>query len=191
MTKLLIGLLLFLGSHSISIVASSWRDRLVARIGVLPWQGVYALLAIPGVVLIALGYAEARLEPVVLYVPPLWLRSFTTMLMLPVFPLLLATYLPGMIKTAVQHPMLVAVKLWALAHLLANGMLADVVLFGSLLAWAVVDRISLKRRVPRKNPEATAGRWNDWIALGGGLVLYGLMLGGGHAWLTGMPLILS
>lgn len=191
MTKLSIGLLLFLGSHSISIVAPSWRDRVVASIGLLPWQGIYALFAIPGLVLIALGYAEARLDPVVLYVPPLWLRSFTTMLMLPVFPLLLATYLPGMIKTAVRHPTLVAVKLWALAHLLANGMLADVVLFGSLLIWAVADRISLKRRAPRKNPELPAGRSNDWIALGGGLVIYGLMLAGGHAWLTGMPLILS
>jgi uncharacterized membrane protein len=92
--------------------------------------------------------------------------------MLPVFPLLLATYLPGRIRTVAQHPMLAAVKFWALAHLLANGMLADLILFGSLLAWAVLDRISLKRRAPRPVPAAPATPWNDVLAVVLGLAVY-------------------
>jgi uncharacterized membrane protein len=92
--------------------------------------------------------------------------------MLPVFPLLIATYLPGRIRTVAQHPMLAAVKFWALAHLLANGMLADLILFGSLLAWAVLDRISLKRRAPRPVPAAPAKPWNDVLAVVLGLAVY-------------------
>jgi len=191
MTNLIIGLILFLGVHSVSIVAPAWRDRVVARIGVYPWQGIYALFAIGGLILVARGYAEARAEPIVVYTAPFWLRSFTTLLMVPVFPLLLATYLPGMIRTVARNPTLVAVKLWATAHLLANGMLADVVLFGSVLAWAAADRVSLKFRAPRDNPTLPRSRWNDWIAFIGGLVVYGLMIAGGHAWLTGMPLVLT
>jgi uncharacterized membrane protein len=93
--------------------------------------------------------------------------------MLPVFPLLLAAYLPGRLQRVAKHPMLVAVKIWALSHLLANGMLADVLLFGSFLVWAVADRISLKRRTPRPTPAAPARAINDVIVVLGGLALYG------------------
>jgi uncharacterized membrane protein len=103
---------------------------------------------------------------------------------------LLAAYLPGRIKTAAKHPMLAGVKLWAFAHLLANGALADVVLFGTFLAWAVADRISLKRRAPRPVPATPPSRWNDAIAVVGGLAVYVGIVLGGHAWLTGMPLVL-
>jgi uncharacterized membrane protein len=106
--------------------------------------------------------------------------------MLPVFPLLIAAYLPGRIKSAAKHPMLASVKFWALAHLLANGLLADVVLFGAFLAWAVADRISLKRRAPRALPTAPAGRWNDAIAVVLGLAIYGLLIGWGHLRLFGV-----
>ncbi len=136
------------------------------------------------------GFADARNATTLLYTAPRWMHGITMTLMLPVFPLLLAAYLPGMIRTATRHPMLVAVKLWAFGHLLVNGSLAEVVLFGSLLAWAVAERISLKRRTPRPVPAVPAGRGNDWIALIGGLVLYALMLNGGHRWLTGMPLVM-
>ena len=105
---------------------------------------------------------------------------------LSIFPLLLATYLPGRISATVKHPMLTAVKLWALAHLLANGNLADVVLFGALLAWAVADRVSLKRRTMPPVPSAPAGKANDWIALVAGLALYVAFIGGLHLWLIGV-----
>jgi uncharacterized membrane protein len=108
--------------------------------------------------------------------------------MLPVFVLLLAAYLPGRIKSAAKHPMLLATKLWATAHLLANGNLADVLLFGGFLAWAVADRISMKRRVARAVPGAPAGPLNDAIALVGGLALYGLFVMGAHGWLIGVNL---
>jgi uncharacterized membrane protein len=166
----------FLGVHSISIVAPAWRDRMVAAIGAGPWKGLYSILSIVGFLLLVGGYAAARAEPVVLYVPPAGLRHVAALVMLPVFPLLLATYLPGRIKSATKHPMLVAVKAWALAHLLANGMLADVVLFGGFLAWAVVDRISMKRRPARPLPAASSWRANDAIAIVGGLAVYAAMV---------------
>jgi uncharacterized membrane protein len=105
--------------------------------------------------------------------------------MLPVFPLLLAAYLPGRIKTAMKHPMLVAVKCWAFAHLLANGLLADVLLFGGFLAWAVIERISLKRR-PQAIRTAPAGRFNDLIAVVVGLALYAFFIGWAHVRLFGV-----
>jgi uncharacterized membrane protein len=122
---------------------------------------------------------------VVLYSPPGWLRYITFLLMLPVFPLLIAAYLPGRIKTAMKHPLLNAVKFWALAHLLSNGMLADVLLFGGFLVWAGVDRISLKRRV-QAVPSAPAGRFNDLIAVVAGLALYILFIGWAHLRLFGV-----
>jgi uncharacterized membrane protein len=108
----------------------------------------------------------------VLYAPPAGLRHAALLLLVPVFPLLLAAYLPGRIQAATKHPMLAATKLWAVSHLLANGNLADVVLFGSFLVWAVADRISLKRRTPLPVPGVPPGRWNDGIAIVAGLALY-------------------
>jgi uncharacterized membrane protein len=146
---LVLGLILFLGMHSVSIINSQWRTDLVARFGEIPWKALYGLLALVGFYLIISGYGAARLSPVVIYEPPVWMRHINLLLMLPVFPLLLAAYLPGRIQSATKHPMLLAVKIWAVAHLLANGTLPDILLFGSFLAWAVADRISLKRRAPR------------------------------------------
>ena len=106
--------------------------------------------------------------------------------MLPVFPLIFAAYLPGRIKTAMQHPMLAAVKCWAFAHLLSTGMLADVFLFGAFLLWAVCDRISLKRRPPQAIRTAPPGRFNDAIAVVAGLATYALFLGWAHVRLFGV-----
>lgn len=186
MTALILGLCVFLGTHSVSIVAPGWRDRAAARLGEWPWKGLYSLLSLAGFALLLRGYGEARLRPVVLYLPPTWMAHVTILLMVPVFPLLLAAYLPGRIKTAAKHPFLVATKLWAFAHLLSNGTLHDAVLFGGFLAWAVVDRISLKRRAQRPVPGAPPSAANDWIALGLGLGLYVLMLTWAHGWLIGV-----
>jgi uncharacterized membrane protein len=172
MLYLVIGLVLFLGVHSADIVATHWRRDTIARIGLKRWKLIYSVLAIVGFVILVWGYGIARQEPVVLYTPPAWTRHLAALLMLPVFPLLLATYLPGRIKAALRHPMLAAVKFWALAHLIANGTLADVLLFGSFLAWAVADRIAQKRRPVHAIPTATPAARNDVLAVVLGLALY-------------------
>jgi uncharacterized membrane protein len=171
MLQLTLGLLLFLGMHSVSIVAMPLRDSLAAKSD-LGWKLIYGLVSIAGVILIANGYAEARLAPIILYVAPAWLYHVAALLLLPVFVLFFAPYFPGRISTAARHPQLVAVKLWAVSHLLVNGTLADVVLFGSFLAWAVVDRISMKRRVTRPVLGLPQSKTNDIIVVVLGLGVY-------------------
>ncbi len=189
MTILIIGLALFLGIHSVSIVNSAWRNKTVERMGLVPWQAIYSVIAIFGFVLIVYGYELARQEPAVLYTPPQWLRHVAMLLLVFIFPLLLATYLPGRIKDAAKHPMLAAIKIWAFAHLLANGALADAVLFGGFLAWAVVDRISLKRRTPLPVPGIPPSAFNDVIAIVAGLGLYVAFVLWLHGRLIGVPLL--
>jgi len=138
-------------------------------------------------VLLVVGYKVARHVPAFAYLPPGWLRPATWLLMLPVFPLLFASGLPGKIKRAVGHPMLAAVTLWSFAHLLANGQWADVLLFGSFLLWSVLDRLSFRRRVERPLKTAPPGRWNDLIAVVGGLAVYAVTLLWIHGWLIGVP----
>lgn len=189
MRWLIPGLVLFLGIHSVAIFAEPWRNRMAAKLGEWPWKGLYSVVAIIGLVLIVYGYGLARQDPVWLYVPPHWLRHVSMLLLLPVFPLLLAAYFPGRIQATLKHPLLVAVKLWALAHLLTNGAAADVTLFGSFLAWAVADRISLKRRSPRPNPALPRSKWNDAISVAGGLGLYLAFVFWLHGALIGIPVI--
>lgn len=189
MLVLILGLVLFLGVHTVSIVAPGWRAAQVARRGDLSWKGLYSAVSAIGLVLLVVGYGMARREPVVLYSPPAGLRHIALLLMVPVFPLLFAAYLPGRIRRITKHPMLLAVKLWATAHLIANGTLVDVVLFGSFLAWAVADRISLKRRsLPEAHEPAVLGgsKYNDAAAVVGGLAAYVLFLVWAHRWLIGV-----
>jgi uncharacterized membrane protein len=186
MNMLILGMVIFIGMHSVSIVAPQWRNAVAARIGEWPWKGIYAIVSIAGFYLLVHGYSDARLAPLILYVPPAWTRHVAAVLLLPVFVLLLAAYLPGRIKMRVKHPMLLAVKLWATAHLLTNGTAADVILFGGFLAWAVVDRISMNRRPARAIPGAPASQWNDVIAVIGGLALYVLFAFRWHAALIGV-----
>jgi uncharacterized membrane protein len=186
MGMLVLGLVLFLGVHSIAIVAPRFRDRALARLGEGGWKGLYAVVSLAGFVLLIVGFGQARHAPVVLYTPAPFLRHVTFLFMLPVFPLIFAAYLPGRIKTAMKHPMLAAVKFWAFAHLLSNGMLADVLLFGGFLVWAVLDRISLKRRPPQALRTAPSGPFNDVIAVVLGLAVYGAFIGALHRWLIGV-----
>jgi uncharacterized membrane protein len=189
MTLLILGLSIFIGIHSVSIVAPAIRDRWAAAMGANAWRGLFSVISIAGFVLLVYGYGLARQAPVLLYSPPMWLRHAAWLLMVPVFPMLFAAYLPGRIKATLKHPMLVAVKTWALAHLLANGTVADVLLFGGFLVWAVVDRISLKRRVVRPVAGAPFSPWNDVIAVVGGLAVYAITLIWLHRVLIGMPLL--
>jgi uncharacterized membrane protein len=193
---LILGLVLFLGIHCISIVSPDGRNRLAQRLGEMPFKGLYALVSLVGLLLIVWGYGVSREAPVMLYAMPGGFRHLAALLMLPVFVLLFAAYLPGRIQRAAKHPMLLAVKLWALAHLLAQsvtgGTLADVLLFGGFLAWAVADRISLKRRAAagglRPVPALPAGKANDYIALVGGIVVYLAFVMGLHtAWIGVRP----
>lgn len=190
MVYLIVGLVMFLGIHSTAIVAPHFRERWIAKLGEGRWKGVYTIVAVIGLVLLIYGYGQARWEPVLLYAPPFWTRHVTALLMLPVFPLLIATYFPGRIQAAVKHPMLAAVKFWAFGHLLSNGMLADVLLFGGFLAWAVADRISLRRRPEKKIPQVGSGSWkNDVIAVVVGLVIYVVFAVWLHIRLIGVPVV--
>jgi uncharacterized membrane protein len=183
MSLLVLGLVLFLGIHSISIVTPGLRARAILSLGPNRWRGIYSLISAAGFVLILYGFHLARQEPVILYVPPAWMRHVTLLLMLPVFPLLLAAYIPGRISAATKHPMLAAVKFWAFAHLLSNGFLANVLLFGAFLMWAIFDRISLKRRPQSAIGKAPPGRFNDLISVISGLALYVIFILWAHVWL--------
>lgn len=189
MTLLVVGLVLFFGIHSLVFLAPGVRELMLQWLGRHGWRGTHSLLSLAGFVLIIVGYGEARMAPQVLYTPPFWMRHVTFALMLPVFPLLIGAYLPGRIKAVLKHPMLVAVKLWAVAHLLSNGNLSDVLLFGGFLGWAVTDRISLKRRQPVLQPSAAPRARNDVIAVVAGLALYVTTLFWLHRVLIGMPLV--
>jgi uncharacterized membrane protein len=187
MVLFIVGLALFLGIHSVSIVAPGWRDAQVAARGERAWKGLYSIVSLLGFVLLLYGYGLARQVTPVLYTPPTMLRHVALLLILPMFPLLFAAYLPGRIQRAAKHPMLLAIKLWASAHLLANGTLVDVLLFGAFLAWAVFDRIAVKRRtVPHVVPGAPPAPVNDVIALVGGLAAYALFVLWAHRWLIGV-----
>jgi uncharacterized membrane protein len=186
MAVLILGLGILIGVHSIVIVSPELRTRAVLELGEGIWKSAYGLISLIGLVLIIQGFGLARQAPIVLYVPPSFLRLATFLFMLPVFPLLIAAYLPGRIKTATKYPMLVAVKCWAFAHLLANGRLADVLLFGGFLAWAVLDRISLKRRPPQSHRTAPAGPFNDVIAVLFGVAVYLLFVYWAHGRLFGV-----
>ena len=147
MTLLILGLVLFLGVHSTRIVAEGWRTRVHARLGEGGWKGLISLLSVVGFVLIAYGYGQARQAPVVLWLPPVWTRHVAALLTIPAFVLLVAAYVPGnSIRSRLHHPMILGVKVWALAHLLANGNGADLLLFGGFLAWAVASYAAARRR---------------------------------------------
>jgi len=155
MLTLIVGLILFLGVHSVRIFADDWRTRQQQKWGVDAWRGVYAVLSLAGLLLVIYGFGLVRNEPVLVWIPPTGMRHAASLFTLMAFILLAAAYVPdNAIKARVYHPMVAAVKLWAVAHLMANGTLGHLVLFGSFLAWAVLDFISARQR-DRRNPSAT------------------------------------
>ncbi len=170
---LVLGLAVFIGTHALTI-ARGVRAALIGRIGEAPFKIVYALLSLLGIVLIAWGFGHYRAAGWIdVWHPPAWMRHVTVALMWPSIVLVVAAYSPGRIKTTLKHPMLVGVKLWAFAHLLSNGDLGSIVLFGGILAWAVVDRISLKRRTDPGGPPIPIGGWrNDLVAVVVGTLVY-------------------
>ena len=158
MSMLVLGLVLFLGPHSLRIVADGWRGRQIARIGEKAWKGIIALTSIVGFVVLIWGFGQARQQPVLLYLPPLWLRHANALFTLIAFVLVVAAYVPrNHLKAKIGHPMYAGVKVWAFGHLLAAGMLHDVVLFGAFLTWAVAGFVAGRRRDRRDGVVHPAG----------------------------------
>lgn len=147
MTTLIIGLFVFLGIHSLNIIAPAKRQALSSSMGAAKWKLIYSAISVLGFVLLVMGYADARSTPVWVWAPPAGLRHLALLLTVPAFILLAAAYVPGnRIKEKIGHPMFASVKLWAFAHLLANGSLADILLFGSFLIWAIAGFAISRRR---------------------------------------------
>jgi len=174
MTYLVLGLIIFLGVHSVRIFADGWRSAQIARLGPGAWKGIYSVASLAGFVLLVWGFGQARQDPVVLYSPPVAMRHVAALLTLVAFILFAAAEVRGTrIKAAVGHPMVLGVKVWAFAHLLANGRLADVVLFGAFLVWSIVDYMSSRRRDRVAGVTYPAGPVaRDLIAIGGGAVAW-------------------
>lgn len=188
MTLLILGLILFLGMHSVRIFAEGWRTAQIAKRGEGAWKGLYTAVSIVGFGLILWGYGQARMQPVVLWAPQLWARHLAALLMLFSFILLVAAYVPkNGIKSWLHHPMVLSVKVWALAHLLANHTLADLLLFGSFLVWAVLDFRAARQRDRAANtvyPSGTVA--GTLITVVVGVAVWALFAFWAHAWLFGV-----
>lgn len=191
MLVLILGLVIFFAAHLVP-ASPGLRDGLVSRFGGGAYKIAFSVVALAGLALIVLGYHKLQLMPgknPVLWDPPTWTRHVTFLLMLPAMIFLVASQVPSRIRTATKHPMLIAIKTWALAHLITNGDLGSLVLFGSFLAFAVYDRISIKRRPKAAPPPAPTSPINDILVVVAGVALYAFMLFWGHTHLIGMPLI--
>lgn len=192
MLLLVVGLVLLIGIHLLTM-NRELRAGLMDRFGAGPYKLVYSLISLVGLTVIVIGYHKLQLAPgknPEIWTPPVALRHVAALLLVPAMVLLVAAYVPSNIRTVIGHPMLVAVKLWALAHLMANGDLASLVLFGSLLAYAVAVRISIKRRTDGSGfgplGKAPGTLLGDAVAVAGGLALYAALVLGLHRWLFGV-----
>jgi uncharacterized membrane protein len=189
MSILIIGLIIFLSLHSVRIVADDWRTQKRLQWGEGAWKGLYSVSSLVGFALVVWGYGLARQQPVVLWVPPVATRHIAATLMLFAMVLLAAAYVPGnAIKSKLHHPMILGVKTWAVAHLLANGNLADVLLFGAFLAWAVACFIAARKRDRAAGTLYPAGKTvPTLITVVVGLVVYGGFVAYLHRLLIGVP----
>jgi uncharacterized membrane protein len=188
MTFLILGLVIFLGVHSVRIVAEDWRTQTRSKIGENAWKGAYTLLSIAGFALLIYGFGQARQQPVVLWPAMGWTRHLAALLMLLSFILLVAAYVPGnSLKARVHHPMILGVKVWALAHLLSNNTLADLVLFGSFVVWAVLDFRAARGRDRALGTVYPAGSLvPTLVTVAVGVVAYGAFAFWAHAVLIGV-----
>jgi uncharacterized membrane protein len=169
----ILGLVILFGAH-VFVTMRDRRAALIARIGEWPYRGLFSLISVVGIALIGYGFASYRAAGfITIWSPPGWTRHIVEALMWPACILLVAAYVPGNIKRRLKHPLLVAVKIWAFAHLCASGDLGGMILFGSVLAWAVYDRITLKRRSDAGAPPIpVGGPINDLIAITVGTIVY-------------------
>ena len=188
MSLLILGLVLFLGVHSVRIVADGWRTRMRERLGEGRWKGLYSLLSFAGLIFIVWGYGLARQDPVLLWSPPVAMRHAASLLTLAAFILLVAAYVPrNAFKARLHHPMVLSVKVWALAHLLSNGNMADVLLFGGFLLWAVLDFRAARLRDRAQGTAYPSGTLAGTAMTGVlGLVAWAVFAFWGHALLIGV-----
>lgn len=190
LAAMILGLVLFLGVHTLS-TQRELRGRVIASMGEGGYKAGYALVSLVGLALIVWGFAHYRATGRIdVWYPPKALKHVAMALMLPAVILVVAAYIRGRIYTTLKHPMLAGVKLWAAAHLLANGDLGGIILFGSFLGWAVFDRISLKRRTDAGAPPIPVGGWgNDLIAVAVGIVAYLALAFAFHPVVIGVPVV--
>ncbi len=188
MIVLILGLVIFFGAHSVRIYADGWREAQMARLGVNVWKGLFALVSLVGLTLIVVGFGQARSAPIVLWFAPVALRHLAGLITALSFVLVATAYIPGTrIKAKIGHPMVAGVKGWAFAHLLANGNLADVLLFGSFLAWGVSDFKSARSRDRAAGIVYPSGPWSrDLAAVVAGLLAWAVFAFWLHGWLFGV-----
>ncbi|MBL4725502.1 MAG: NnrU family protein [Rhizobiaceae bacterium] len=185
---LILGLIVFLGIHSVQMLAPRWREDMIVKLGNNGWRGLYSVFSLGGLGLIIWGFSEARPDVPDFYYAPTWMPHLVMVLMLISFVFLIAGNLPtGYIKARLKHPMITGVIIWAIAHLMTNGDLASILLFGSILIWAVLNRISVERR-SSVAPVVTS-IYPDIIALVVGVGLWMLMLHVLHGMLIGVEVI--
>lgn len=190
MLYLCVGLILFLGIHSVNIFAPSWRAGKVASLGLPLYSGVYSLISLIGLVLIVWGFSKSRLDPFFIWHPPLALYHIASVLTLIAIIMVTAAYIPGnRIKQALGHPMALGVKVWAFAHLLANGSLGDMLLFGSFLIWAIVYYAVMRKRdreVPQTSTEPTKNLKIDLVTVSLGIAVWVVFAAFLHSRLIGV-----
>jgi len=188
MSMLVAGIAVFFGAHLVRVVAPEFRERMIARLGPWGWRGVYSLVSLAGLVLMVHGYVAAKPYSPWLWSLPVWTRHLAGLVMLPALILFVAAYLPGRIRRAVKHPMMIAVVLWSAVHLAANGQAVDVLFFGSFLVWGLVVTKSAFSRVSASAPPSLpATRANDFLAVVAGAAAWAWLAFGGHRMLFGMP----
>jgi uncharacterized membrane protein len=192
MALLVTGLVIFFLAHAIPTVPDLRRE-FVVRLGEGGYKAAFSIVSVVGLALIVFGFGRIQGAPgqnPEIWTPPVWTRHLAFILMAPAMILLVATYVPSRVRSATRHPMLIAIKLWAASHLMANGDLASVLLFGSFLGFAAYDRIAVERRgTPGRVESRSGGLVNDVVVVLAGLGLYAFMLAGGHARLIGVALL--
>lgn len=188
MIALILGLIVFFGAHSVRIVADDFRTRQIEKVGMNTWRGMYSAVSLVGLVLIVAGYGAARGAPQAVWFPPVWLMHVSILLTIPAFVLIAASFVPGTrIRSKVGHPMILGIKIWALAHLIANGMLADVVLFGAFLVWSVAAYAAARRRDRKAGVAYAVGPLTrDVVAILAGLIAWVAFALWLHRWLIGV-----
>ena len=187
MSLLIIGLIIFLGSHSCRIFAEPWRNHMIDRLGEVKWKGLCAIISLIGLVLVVIGYGQARQTPVVLWQPATYLTHIAILLNLVAFIFLAASSSTNnAIRLKVKHPMILGVKVWALAHLLANGTLVDLILFGSFLLWSVLDFRSARKRPIHMQEKVVASTKATIVVIVTGIVVWAAFIFGLHQYLIGV-----
>ncbi|MGO3861629.1 MAG: NnrU family protein [Halomonas sp.] len=189
MTIMIIGLLIFLGSHSVRIFAENWRQQQIAKLGEANWKIAYSAISIVGLAIAIYGFGQMRLDPINIWYPPMAMRHAVALLMVPAIIMLVAAYVPGnAIKAKLGHPMILAVKIWAFAHLLANGRLGDIIFFAAFLVWAILAFKTAKKR-DRLTPSApvSTNKMATIATVLVGLIVYVVFAFYLHAALIGVP----